>query len=119
MDSLLYTTPSPVTAKRRLSSVPATRTGIGRQEIAVSEQVGRIQRDWPELLMDEGIRRASLNNSNEFLKHLKEEKDIGDSSMGFKELQRVRKNNSILDRSERLRLFCFSILLRLNDTILI
>ena len=85
----MYKTPSPVTAKRRLSSVPATRTGQGRAERVVSEQVQRFQKEWPEL-QDERARSGSLSNSGEILRNLKEETDSVDSLMGFRELERVK-----------------------------
>ena len=87
MESLLYKTPSPVTAKRRLSTFPSTRNGLGREERVVSEQVQRIHKEWPEL-QDERTRRGSLGNSDEFIKNLREI-DTVDSSMGFRELERV------------------------------
>jgi hypothetical protein len=88
MESLLYKTPSPVTAKRRLS---AARHGgyTGRPDRIVSEQIQRIQRDWPEL-DDARSRRGSVGNVTEFSQSLREETDTVDSSMGFRELERVR-----------------------------
>ena len=85
----MYKTPSPVTAKRRLSGIPVSRTsGLGRAERVVSEHAQRIQREWPEL-QEERARRGSLGNSSEHFRNLKEETDSVDSSMGFRELERV------------------------------
>jgi hypothetical protein len=87
MESLMYKTPL-VNAKRRLSTIPVTRPGLGQEERIVTEQVQRIQREWPEL-HDERSRRRSLGHSNDFFKSSKEEPDSVDSSMGFRELERV------------------------------
>ena len=85
----MYKTPSPVTAKRRLSGIPVSRrSGLGRAERVVSEHAQRIQREWPEL-QEERVRRGSVGNSSEYLRNLKEETDSVDSSMGFRELERV------------------------------
>jgi hypothetical protein len=86
MESLLYKTPSPVTAKRRLSGLPA-RLG-GRADRVMSEQIQRIQRDWPDLEDVRG-RRGSVGNVTEFAQTLREETESIDSSMGFRELERV------------------------------
>jgi hypothetical protein len=86
MDTSLYKTPSPVTAKRRLSAIQTN--AIARPERIVTEQVQRIQREWPEL-RDERRRRMSIGPSSEFLRSLKEDADGVDSSMGFRELERV------------------------------
>jgi hypothetical protein len=88
MESLMYKTPSPVTAKRRLSGIPVSRTsGLGRAERVVSEHAQRIQREWPEL-QEEQARRGSVGNSSEYIKNW-QEMDSVDSSMGFRELERV------------------------------
>ena len=89
MESLMYKTPSPVTAKRRLSGIPVARSTAGRGERAASEQIQRTQREWPGL-HEERTRRGSLGNRNDLLTSLREETDNLDSSMGFRELERVR-----------------------------
>jgi hypothetical protein len=96
-ESLLYKTPSPVIAKHN------GHAGRGRAERVVSEKVQRAHKDWPELQGGRN-RGASLGNSSEFLRNLKEEVDSIDSTMGFRELERVRlishpANRSILQRS--------------------
>lgn len=89
MDTLTYKTPSPVIAKRRLSGIPVRRAGgLGPSERVVSEQVLRVQKEWPGL-QDEQIRKSSLGNPSETLKNLKDETDSVDPSMGFRELERV------------------------------
>jgi hypothetical protein len=88
MESLMYKTPSPVTAKRRLSAIPVPRSTTGRVERVASEQVQRIQREWPGL-HNERSRRDSLGSRNDLLTTLREEADSVDSSMGFRELERV------------------------------
>ena len=91
MESLIYKTPSPVTAKRRLTGIPVSRStgGLDQEKRVVSEQVQRVQRDWPELFQDVRHRSGSVGNPGEVLKNLKEESDSVDSSMGFRELERV------------------------------
>ena len=84
----MYKTPSPVTAKRRYSGIPVSRAGLGRAERVVSEQVQRVQREWPEL-HSERSRRGSGGHSSDILRNLKDETDSVDSSMGFRELERV------------------------------
>jgi hypothetical protein len=102
-ESLLYKTPSPVTTKRQSSSISVSQPGVGRAERAVSERVQRVHKNWPEL-HGERTRSGSLGNSGDFLKNLKEEAESIDSTMGFRELERVRSilypaNGSILQRS--------------------
>lgn len=84
----MYKTPSPVTAKRRLSGIPVPRSVAGREERVASEQVQRIQREWPGL-KEERTRRDSLGSRPDLLTTLREETDSVDSSMGFRELERV------------------------------
>lgn len=84
----MYRTPSPVTAKRRLSGIPVPRSSAERGDRVASEQVQRIQREWPGL-HDERSRRDSLGSRNDLLTTLREEADTADSSMGFRELERV------------------------------
>ena len=86
MDSMMYTTPSPVTAKRRLSSNLAHKHG--RHDRVVSEHIQRIQREWPDL-HDDRTRRGSVGNVIEFAQSVRDESDSLDSSMGFRELERV------------------------------
>jgi hypothetical protein len=88
MESLLYKTPSPVSAKRRLSGIPVSRGGLGRAERVVTEQAQRVIREWPEL-HEERSRRGSISNTSDVLRNLKEETDSVDSTMGFRELERV------------------------------
>jgi hypothetical protein len=87
METLTYKTPSPVTAKRRLSGIPTSR----RPERVFSEQLSsRTQREWPDLEeREQRSRRGSIAASGELLRNLKEETDSVDSSMGFRELERV------------------------------
>lgn len=89
MESLLYKTPSPVTAKRRLSSIPISRIGLGREQRVASDHIQRIQTDWPEL-QKERTRRGSMGNTGHFTRQIKDDADSIDSSMGFRELERVR-----------------------------
>ena len=84
----MYKTPSPVTVKRRLPTNSNNRRDIGRPERIVSEYVQRIEREWPEL-RDERPRRVSLGPYSEFMRSLTEEADSVDSTMGFRELERV------------------------------
>jgi hypothetical protein len=86
----MYKTPSPITAKRRLSGIPVTRTNAKRSSDSrvVSEQMQRIHREWPEL-EDKRVRRGSIGAAGDFLRSLKEVPDSVDSSMGFRELERV------------------------------
>jgi hypothetical protein len=103
----MYKTPSPVTAKRRLSGIPTSR----RTDRVASDQVLRIQREWPGLEeREQRSRRGSIATSGELLKNLKEEADSVDSSMGFRELERVCARVEEADGS---------ILRRLRDRILI
>ena len=88
MESLIYKTPSPVTAKRRLSDIPVPRSVAGCGERVASEQVQRIQREWSGL-QQERKRRDSFGGRNDLLTTLREETDSVDSSMGFRELERV------------------------------
>jgi hypothetical protein len=91
MDTLMYKTPSPVTAKRRLSGIPVTARGNVKRSTdsrVVSEQMQRIHREWPELEV-ERVRRGSIGAAGDFLRTLKDEPDNVDSSMGFRELERV------------------------------
>lgn len=109
----MYKTPSPVTAKRRLSGIPVTscRTNVKRSidGRVVSEQMQRIHREWSEL-EDERVRRGSVGSSGDFLRSLKEEPDTVDSSMGFRELERVPDFCRLMLMN--------SILLKLSDRIL-
>jgi hypothetical protein len=77
-------TPSPVTAKRRLSTIP-TKTGSGQKNRVVSEQLPRIKdySDWKD------DRRGSFGNASENLKGIDEDTGSIDSSMGFRELEKV------------------------------
>jgi hypothetical protein len=108
----MYKTPSPVTAKRRLSGIPVTsRANVKRSTDSrvVSEQMQRIHREWPDLEVDH-VRRGSIGSTGNFLRTLKDEPDSVDSSMGFRELERVlQRCRSMLMNS---------ILLRLRDRIL-
>jgi hypothetical protein len=96
MESLLYKTPSPVTAKRRLSAIPVRTTGTSpRQPERVSnDAVRRIASsvDGQGPLDAPWRRRGSLSGSSEVLKRLDEETASVDSSMGFRELERVPSN---------------------------
>ena len=83
----MYKTPSPIAAKHRLSGIPTSR----RPDRVVSEQICRIQReshDFEEL--GQRSRRRSIATGQEMLKAMKDEStDSVDSSMGFRELDRV------------------------------
>lgn len=83
----MYKTPSPVTAKRRLSGIPTSR----RPERVVSEQISRIQRESHDIEdLGQRNRRRSIATGQEMLKAMKDEStDSVDSSMGFRELERV------------------------------
>jgi hypothetical protein len=83
MDSLLYKTPSPVIAKRRLSSVPPkTASPHGN----LSEQIPRV-RDYPEF---SDSRRNSSGNATAILRGMEADDSARvDSSMGFRELEKV------------------------------
>jgi len=84
----MYKTPSPVTAKRRLSDIPVTRTGVGRTDRIASEHARRVQTEWPELQNGRN-RRGSLGTKSELVRELNEETESVDSTMGFRELERV------------------------------
>lgn len=84
-ERLICKTPSPAMAK------PSGPAGLGRAERVVSEQLQRINKDWTQLQGGRN-RGSSLGNSSDVLKNLKEEIDNVDSSMGFRELERVRLN---------------------------
>jgi hypothetical protein len=57
----------------------------------VSDQISRIQREWPDLEdCGQRSRRGSIATGQEWLKGVKDEStDSVDSSMGFRELERV------------------------------
>ena len=59
----------------------------GRSDKSIKDQVQQIQHDWPELDDTRG-RRASVGFPSEYMRDLKEEESV-DSSMGFRELERV------------------------------
>ena len=86
MESLLYKTPSPVTAKRRLSTIPA-KPRSGKKDRVVSEQTPKMK-DSTELKTAKE-RRGSFGNASEILKGIEEDTGSVDSSMGFRELEKV------------------------------
>ena len=86
MESLLYKTPSPVTAKRRLSTIPV-KSRSARKDRVVSEQTPRMK-DYMEL-KDAKERRGSFGNASEILNGIEEDTGSVDSSMGFRELEKV------------------------------
>jgi len=94
----MYKTPSPVTAKRRLSTVSSKAGHSSRKNRVVSEQFSQVK-DYSEL-----DRRGSFGNATEILKGIEEDTGSVDSSMGFRELEKVRliicqTYRSILQRS--------------------
>ena len=88
MESSLYRTPSPTAAKRRLSNIPPSRAGLGQEQRAASDHVQRFKRDWPEL-QNQRARRGSMGAPGLLSKGLRDDTDSIDSSMGFRELERV------------------------------
>ena len=93
MESLLYKTPSPGTAKRRLSGIPvrATATNLGPPERVPNDTAGRIVSPGDSQgAHDASWRRSSFCGSTDILNRLEEETECAvDSSMGFRELERV------------------------------
>jgi len=94
----MYKTPSPVTAKRRISTVSSKAGHPSRKNRVVSEQFSQVK-DYSEL-----DRRGSFGNATEILKGIEEDTGSVDSSMGFRELEKVRliicqTYRSILQRS--------------------
>ena len=92
MESLLYKTPSPVTAKRRLTGIPvrSAATNLDPPERVPNDAVRRIassgQRQGPH---DVSWRRSSFCGSTGILTRLDDETESVDYSMGFRELERV------------------------------
>ena len=93
MESLLYKTPSPGTAKRRLSGIPvrATATSRGAPQSVPKDVAGRIVSPGDSHgAHDASCRRRSFCGSTDILNRLDEETEsVFDSSMGFRELERV------------------------------
>jgi hypothetical protein len=96
-ESLLYKTPSPVCAKRRLSGIPVRTTTIteggalGPSERVPNDAVRRIVSSGGDRPGSGDVpwRRGSFSGSSDVLKKLEEETESVDSSMGFRELERV------------------------------
>jgi hypothetical protein len=88
MDDLIYKTPSPVMAKRRLSGIPVKITPV-RGDGIFSEQIPRMK-DYHEFNESKSKRRNSIGNASAILKGMEAEDSASvDSSMGFRELEKV------------------------------
>jgi len=84
----MYKTPSPVTAKRRLSGIPVKATSI-RGDGIFSEQIPRTK-DYHEFKKSKSGRRNSIGNASAILRGMEAEDSASvDSSMGFRELEKV------------------------------
>jgi hypothetical protein len=90
--NLLYKTPSPVTAKRRLSNYPHEARAVTEKTDRVNRRLSdyAVQRVKKELLEEQvpAARRNSIDIANDLLGDVKEADSI-DSTMGFRELERV------------------------------
>jgi hypothetical protein len=103
-ESLLYKTPSPVCAKRRLSGIPVRTTTIteggapGPSERVPNDAVRRIVSSGGDRPGSGDVpwRRGSFSGSSDVLKKLEEETESVDSSMGFRELERVRNRFNVV-----------------------
>lgn len=102
-ESLLYKTPSPVCAKRRLSGIPV-RTTTGTHGDGLGPE--RVPNDAVRRIVSSGLdrpgsgdapwRRGSFSGTSDVLKKLDEETESVDSSMGFRELERVHNHLNVV-----------------------
>jgi len=90
--NLLYKTPSPVTAKRRLSHYPPETCAVTEKAERVNRRLSdyAVRRVKKELFEEQipAVRRNSIDIANDLLRDVKEADSI-DSTMGFRELERV------------------------------